>query len=79
MKHGPGVSTKRSCLSETSNGPTSNQLPTEKKAKSLLPNQGYTRQDKVSTNLLFPNCPKQVRKQASNREQTAHLYCAPTQ
>lgn len=79
MKHGPGVCTKRSGLSETSNGPSSNQLPTEKKAKSPLPSQGYTSQDKVSTTLLFPNCPKQVRKQASNREQTAHLHCAPTQ
>lgn len=55
---------KKSCLSETSNDPTSNQSSTEKSVKSLLLSQGYMSQDKVSTNLLFSNCPEQVRKQA---------------
>lgn len=56
---------KISCLSETSNDSTSDQLSTEKKVKSLLPSQGYVGQHKVSTNLLFSNGPEQVRKQAS--------------
>jgi len=53
---------KKSCLHETSNDPTSDRLSTEKKVKSLLPSQGYMSQDKVSMNLLFSNCPEQVRK-----------------
>lgn len=33
MKHGSGVSMEKSCPSETSNDPTSDQLSTEKKVK----------------------------------------------
>lgn len=63
---------KKGRLSETANSPTSDQLSTEKKVKSLLPTQGYVSKDKVSTNLLFPNCHEQV------RERTAHCCCAPS-